>query len=111
MRALIAADDAKQFHRNFGQLGYVLKEITPPDLQGSIDALSQAIQIRDAQKVAGYQLYELNRAECRIKLYPQATDDQKQQVVSDITIALKANPKFVIDQPIKDWLTRNNVQI
>jgi len=111
LNALIAADDANQFHRTYGQLGYVLKEKTPPDLQGSVDALSKAIQIRDMLKVAGYQLYELNRAQCRIKLFPQATDEQKQQIVADITAGVKVDPKLPSDSAIKNWLTQNNVQM
>ncbi|HEY2496818.1 MAG TPA: hypothetical protein VGK24_07100 [Candidatus Angelobacter sp.] len=111
LRALVAADDAQQFHRNYGQLGYVLKEKIPPDFQGSIDALSNAIQIRNRLNISGYQLYELNRAQCRIGLYPRASDDQKQQIIADIKVALKVDPNFCADPAITNWLTQNNVKI
>jgi hypothetical protein len=111
LRALIDADDAKQFHRNFGQLAYVLKEKTPPDLQGSVDALTKAMQIRDSLKVAGYQLYELNRAECMVKLYPQPAADQKKQIISDLKIGLKVDPNLTTQPEVQNWLTQNNVQL
>jgi len=40
-QALIEADEAKQYHRNYGQLGYALKEKIPPDFKGAVEALSR----------------------------------------------------------------------
>jgi hypothetical protein len=72
--ALVAADTIKpQNHRLHGSYGWALKDQptpTPSDYQLALDALTVAIEIRDANHISGWGLYEANRALCRIKLDP-----------------------------------------
>jgi len=111
-KALTAADDAKQFHRNYGQLGYALKEKTPPDYQAAIEMFSQAMAIRDNLHVAGYHLYELNRADCLMKMNPQPTEQQKQRIIADLKAVQKEDPDLLGREPaINAWLSQNKVQL
>ncbi|NJN43782.1 MAG: hypothetical protein HC806_02930 [Anaerolineae bacterium] len=66
--ALIESDTNGLFHRNYGQLGYALKDKIPPDYARARAALTKAIELRDKKGQAGFQLYELNRAICNILL-------------------------------------------
>jgi hypothetical protein len=68
--ALIALDDDRHFHRNYAELGYALKDKenpTPADYERAIENLTTAIDIR-GPNVAGFPMYEFNRAFCKIKL-------------------------------------------
>jgi hypothetical protein len=67
-RALVFADADGQYHRNHGSLGWALKDQPQPNWQEASDELTTAIAIRDKFKVAGWKLYEANRALCYIHL-------------------------------------------
>jgi hypothetical protein len=109
-QALIEVDEAKQYHRGYGQLGYALKEKTPPDLKGAVEALTQAIKIRDDNHVAGYTLYELNRALCNMELdKAQPSDALKFSILADIKKVLAENPGLLAkESTIRNWLTAND---
>jgi hypothetical protein len=72
-RGLIAADTENQYHRNHGSLGWALKDQPDPQWQAASDELTTAIEIRDKLKVAGWKLYEANRALCGIHLVVELT--------------------------------------
>jgi len=67
-RALIAADTGERYHRNHGSLGWALKDKVSPEWQEAYDELTKAITIRDKLMIAGWKLYEANRALCGIHL-------------------------------------------
>ena len=48
-RALAESDHADRFHRNYGPLGYALKDQRPPAWADAEAALTKAIAIRDKQ--------------------------------------------------------------
>jgi hypothetical protein len=82
--ALIAADKERQYHRNWGQLGYALKD-AHLSLRSAIEAFDMAIAIRDAHNEPGFLEYELNRAICRILSVPDyATTKQPADLVARI---------------------------
>lgn len=67
-KALIAADTDNQYYRNYGSLGWALKDKEAPDWRAARDALTTAINIRDRSNVHGWGLYEANRALCNINI-------------------------------------------
>lgn len=67
-RGLIASDPGQLYHRYHGSLGWALKDLEQPQWQNAYDELTTAITIRDRFKVAGWRLYEANRALCAIHL-------------------------------------------
>jgi len=64
--SLIEADVEKQYHRNYGQLGFALKDQRTPEWQKAEAALTTAIQMRGDVAEEGFPQYEFNRAICRI---------------------------------------------
>jgi hypothetical protein len=114
--ALIAAEGKKQLHRTRGSLGWALKDSKYPDWRKAIEELTTAITIRQREGVAGWRLYEANRALCCIKLIDDRRDgdpsiasltmmiDQdletarKEQYVRDTMIAQ--------NEDIRRWLDR-----
>ena len=60
-RGLIAAKPDK-YHRNYGQLGYALKDQPMPDWAGSVAALRKAIALRGDTPDSGTGYYEFNLA-------------------------------------------------
>ncbi len=66
--ALIAGDKENKFHRNNGQLAYILKDKEPSGFENAIKQFNQAIEKRDKFKIIGFRIYEFNRAICRIKM-------------------------------------------
>ena len=85
---LIAKDrldnEEEKYHRNFGQLGYALKDKQPPEYQRAMENLITAIEVRDRVNDKGYRMYELNRAICKMKL-----DKSVDSVRDDLEEALK----------------------
>jgi hypothetical protein len=92
-RALAAVDRERKYHRNYGSLGFALKDADPPDPLGAVDALTSAIGIRGLAARAGFALYEWNRAVCRIRSDAQFQLDQpssaeaRDQIEADLRIA------------------------
>jgi len=72
--ALINSDKDDEYHRNYGQLGYALKDSRSPNWEKAEAILSKAIQIRGSWQENGWLWYEFNRAICRIVL-----DDPRQE--------------------------------
>jgi len=116
-RVLVARPDHQSFHRPFAQLAYALKDSTPPDLQGAIEQLTKAIDIRDKAADRGFYKYELARAESYIELDQNWRDGRsseeplRSQILSDINTArVRAGDKpFVLNSAIiSDWLRRND---
>lgn len=67
-RALIHSDTDEEYHRNYGQLGYALKDSRNPQWKDAEATLTKAIQIRGHWRENGWIYYEFNRAICRIML-------------------------------------------
>jgi hypothetical protein len=94
-RFLAASDVRRQFHRNYGQLGYALKDQRKPDWVAAEQALSTAIRIRGESKDGAWLAYEYNRAICRIALDQAFGQDKpspkeaKSGIVADIKMAIE----------------------
>ena len=90
-RALIASDPEKRFHRNHGQLGYALKDQRIPAWSEAEAELSEAIAIRGSPR--SYNLYEANRAICRINQDPAqaagrpSAPGTKEAILADLRVA------------------------
>jgi hypothetical protein len=119
--ALCNADREGNFHRYRGQLGYALKEKQPPDYEGAMQTLADAIRIRDQLGERGWPLYELNRAISGLHLVSLARQRGNEvpgelaaQIDSDLNTAMM-NPKLTKraddttgrdaadNKMIKDW--------
>jgi hypothetical protein len=118
-RALIACDSDEAYHRNFGQLGYALKDQRTPDWASAEAALTKAIQIRGTALEHDWVLYEFNRAFCRIvtdeslKQSKKSTPEARTRIIDDLKVA--ATDVFVRDLIISDatvqaWAKMNEVQ-
>jgi hypothetical protein len=117
-RALIAADTDEEYHRNYGQLGYALKDQRTPDWAAAEVALTKAIQIRGSAAEHDWVLYEYNRAICRIQLdenfkdKKKASSDMKKRIVDDLRAAVTEDfVREIIfsDQLIDEWRRINEV--
>src|SRR6266536_2432132 len=118
-RALIAADAESKFHRNHGQLGFVLSDKQPPDPQEAEAELTRAISIRGAARTQGFWLYELYRAVCLIRLdeafrqEPGAPSSpaQRQKIVDDLRVAVQLDGRARLDESpeIRPWMDLNAV--
>lgn len=114
--ALIACDTEQEYHRNYGQLAYALKDKPDPDYAGAEAALTKAMEIRDKTGKQGkWLLYEFNRAYCRIminraqgkEVYPVDA------IYEDIQKAGQTRPMkdLLLREPvIVDWLKENNFE-
>jgi uncharacterized integral membrane protein len=116
-RGLIYSDKEQEFHTNFGQLGYALKDSRNPNWKDAEAALSEAIKLRGRwQDHSWWLYYEFNRAICRINI-----DDDKQsrpspsntrnQILEDLRAAFTMD-KFIEmaqEEPaILNWIRINN---
>ena len=105
-RALIA-DAGEQFHRNYAQLGYALKDKDPHDWGAAETALGKAIEIRDRQGEGGWLLYEFNRALSRMNLPQQFP---KEAVLADLKAAAKdpqARNLILTDPECQAWMAQS----
>lgn len=130
--ALIESDADGLFHRNHGQLGYLLKDKLPADYAAACAALSKAIELRDKRGQTGFQLYELNRAICNILLDKEykagkpSTKAAKTLILSDLKAAMKEiktsnaikasfqdadTPEEIAKNPIGKWMRLNEVKL
>jgi tetratricopeptide (TPR) repeat protein len=86
MEGLIADDKEQKYHRNHGQLGFILKDMSNPEWKRAEEEFSKAIEIRNRSNEQGYLAYEFNRAICRIRLGYKVED-----ILPDLEAALKAD--------------------
>ncbi len=121
--ALIEADIQGKFHRNYGQLGFTLK--LAERWEEAERHLSRAIEIRDENGELGYPLYELNRAECRIKMGRQfetlvgAAEGAREAILADIKAAIARSPDIhrrlleagPVNRTVLDWLTAQKIDV
>ena len=101
--ALIESDrDDRLYHRNHGELAYVLKDKRNPNWIEAAKELTEAIDIRDKIGEGGWREYEFNRAVCRIKILtnellpPDQLKDMKKDIEKDLDAARK-------DSTIEEW--------
>jgi hypothetical protein len=93
--ALIAAEPDR-FHRNYGQLGFALKDKKDPDWAGAEKILSKAIDLRGPPESSGWLLYEFNRAISRIHLDPAfsakkpSAADMRTKIEEDLRVGGRA---------------------
>jgi hypothetical protein len=110
-RALIASDAERRYHRNFGQLGYALKDRVPPDVEGAIEMLTEAIRVRGADQ--GFVGYEFNRASARIGTGATATPAAlRELILADLRVAASNSYWFerMSTQPnVAAWLAANGI--
>ena len=108
--ALIAAEDKKQLHRTHGSLGWALKDKEYPDWRKAIEELTKAITIRQGEGVAGWRLYEANRALCGIKLIDDLRDGDPD--IESLTIMIDQDLKTAgKEQYVRDSMIAQNPDI
>jgi hypothetical protein len=121
--ALVDSDKEHIYHRNYGQLGYALKDQRQPDWAGAAAALTRAIEIRGPWQQSGWPFYEFNRAICRMNLdeafkdeaYKQgrpSDENTRQAILDDLRAAATELDDIMRDDAtIKDWLELNSVSL
>ena len=123
--ALIDADKEHRYFKNYAQLGYALKDQPQPDYPRAIENLSAAIRLRDKLEKTGCELFELNRAFCRImmdenfKQKKPSSEQVKSSIVTDLeaitskVFELNANEETVkqLEAPTREWMKLNGVKI
>lgn len=109
-QALIASDADQEYHANYGELGYALKDQQPPDWKMAEEYLSDAIRIRGDARQQGFQAYEANRAICRIMLDPAFGQNPPAPSSGDIRQAILDDLAVANEEPwIRQWLDRDDV--
>lgn len=110
--ALAESDPERRFHKNFGQLGYALKDKSPPDDAAAEKAFTSAIESRNSISKGGFERYELGRAVCRIRLDPgykqgePSSASVQNSIRADLSVARRICPTFT-DPDILKWLDLN----
>jgi len=102
-RALIFSDAEERYHRNHGSLGWALKDQAQPSWQEASDELTTAITIRDRFNVAGWKLYESNRALCCIHLISGLPAGDPR--IGSLTAAVNQD----LDSALKDQFARQMI--
>ena len=103
--ALIASDTDRDYHQNFGELGYTFKDQQAPNWKDAEAALSEAIRIRGDARQAGYYAYEFNRALCRIKLDPAFAHDPPAKTANEAASAIAADLEIAMeDEWVGKWV-------
>lgn len=119
-RGLLDAEGGEGFHRNFAQLGFALKDSSPPDWPGAEEALSRAINVRDSTGRTGFEYYEFNRGICRAALdnHENPGVASEAEVRASVLQDLKRGSKYdwyatrLEEHPeISTWLERNELSI
>ena len=115
-QSLIDSDVNNLYHANHGQLGCALKDQPVPDYKLAIDAFSTAIQRRNASGEKGWQMYEANRALCRIKSDANFQASQRSEpalkklIQDDLDVAMNSKQEEWLKSipDIKQWVNLNN---
>jgi hypothetical protein len=118
-RALIAADPNCWFHKNYGQLGFALKDKPVPDWEAAEAALSRAIEIRRKDQKDGWLFYEFCRAQSRIHLDSdfaagfKSSPDLQERVMADLKTAADGGLRDIVlgDDVVDRWLKLNELTI
>ncbi len=115
--ALVESDPDGRFHRNYGQLGYALKDKKNPEYRRAEQMLERAIAIRGPSNTSGTAYYEFNRAVCRIQLDEQflakqpSSEAMQRTIWSDLEVARKTHPKLFrterLDASVAAWMKLN----
>jgi hypothetical protein len=117
-QALIHSDKDEEYHMNYGQLGFAIKDSRTPDWKAAETALTKAIQIRGSWEENDWVLYEFNRAVCRIMQdadYAQgrpSSADARKRIVEDLRVffAFEGAPNIVATQrEVSSWIELNKV--
>ena len=112
-------DDGKEvrFHKNYGQLGFALKDKRSPDYEKAIQALSKAIEYRGDWR-QGWIIYEFNRAVCRICLDPNfpkkpSSAENRKRIVDDLRVAALATEihSWFDMPPVDAWMKLNKLTL
>jgi hypothetical protein len=115
--ALVHSDKDEEYHQNYGQLGYALKDSRSPQFEKAEASLSKAIQIRGSWQENGWLWYEFNRAICRIMIDdPQqqrpSSADVRKRIVEDLQAVFSSQQFIVMAQKTPEiikWINTNNV--
>jgi hypothetical protein len=101
--ALVKSDEGREFHMNFGQLGFALKDKREPDWKGAEIALTNAIGIRGSWRQNNFAMYEFNRALCLIELEKKegSTESSRLSILNDLR-AVFANEQLTKIAETKD---------
>lgn len=114
---LIKADEKNEFHGNHAELAFILKREPNPEYQEAIDALSEAIRIREARGHRGYLAYEFNRAVGTIAKDPTSKESVG-SIMADLNkanahsfwkrvIAGEQNEKEPRNEKLLSWIDKN----
>lgn len=116
LTALAAIEDAP--HEAHGQLGFALKDKRNPDWEGAEKELTRAIEMRGDVDSRGWELYEFNRALCRVHLDlvrspgQPASTPVRNAILNDMRTAGRV-PELLgqlrKDPAVQDWMTTNKV--
>lgn len=117
-RALIADDPKGYYHRTRAELAYALIRRRHSDPNEVIDAMSDAIRLRDDHNVSGWKSHELRRARFRIQQDKEFNTGQvtnsplKDEILDDLRAAKKDSKwqgwiESESYRPVKEWLMRN----
>jgi hypothetical protein len=121
-QALINEDSQARYHRNHAELGYALDRRRPPDLVGSVAAISEAIKRRDQLRKTGWRYYEFRRARNLIRqdanyaAGKQSSPEALKSIADDIKAAKAGDPekfdRWLADHSeVNRWLQLNGVNV
>ncbi len=115
--ALVASDKEERFHKNYGDLGFALKDKRIPDYKAAEAALTKAIQIRGPAAQTGWVFYEFCRALCRIQQDSDfhnnkpSSAEKVSAITQDLKFATMEVPDLFNNADILRWLELNHLKI
>ena len=119
-KALAASDSQDSYHKNYGELGYALKDQRTPDSAEAEAALTRAIALRGDNSESSYYAYEMNCAHCRIMLDESyrkgaiSSDEVKAKIVEDLKAGMQdaATKAWALKmRELTKWVTLNKLDI
>lgn len=107
-QALVASDTDSAYHRNFGQLGYALKDQRNPDFVEAEKMFTKAIEIRGSATDNDWHAYEANRAVCRVNIDPGFKANPRVAADPTTVAAVMADLRVGAQDPWSyEWLTKD----